>query len=495
MSQLSIKSPQMMGINYKGLRGVFSELALYAQKENKEYKVAIPMLKMMAVEYAKDYIPLSPGEETLVGLKIADLKPNADVKAIDATLHVASDPAIKDKKISQTAEITEDKLPKKTYEVDTDLPSLPRNLSIKLDGGDVFYTFPGDMQAKGYKIPDFSSHINDYLDKLPPDTKEITLTFLVRSDTHGKVKITHNKNKFDYSLIQTKSWPNDMDDTIRFDRNFEPGYAHVERLDIGKIAVPKGKTAALKEIVMDAGGQFGAERVLGSVSTFASSQFATIDPEFSAAQEIILNTPVTCTGITGFFLPRDQAEVYVEIQPASSGFPADGQPLAGATLELAPPNKKNNGSSNRWTYFQFDAPAELSAGTPYWVVVKGIKGKTRFGLEPIIDKYPGRLLVNRGGQQWKSIDASTSGSAAPSAAQLRLVYTPNADNQTAAVEMALESPGKTLTPFKKIEPGEQPQSIAFSLSNPGNPDVKLLIKSHALGSLSIANVIREYSGG
>ena len=71
---------------------------------------------------------------------------------------------------------------------------------------------------------------------------------------------------------------------------------------------------------------------------------------------------------------------------------------------------------------------------------------------------------------------------------LRLVYLPEIDNQTAAVEIRMEG----LTSFQKIDPLPEAQNLTIPITAWQGQPLVLEVRSHARGTLSIANVVQEY---
>src|SRR5207253_865899 len=124
----------------------------------------------------------------------------------------------------------------------------------------------------------------------------------------------------------------------------------------------------------------------------------------------LLKTEIDCTGVTGYFQAPDKSEFYVEMQPDQAGSPASGSPLAKANVSFTPAGAKE---TQPWTFAKFEKPVKLKPDTPYWIVVKGVRGSARLGLKTSSassSKLPvtrGSLLLNRGGQLWKELAAPT----------------------------------------------------------------------------------------
>ena len=118
------------------------------------------------------------------------------------------------------------------------------------------------------------------------------------------------------------------------------------------------------------------------------------------------------------------------------------------------------------------------------MVFKGIQGKALLALGQASEDYLGRVVVNRGGQLWKSINRRNP---TGTAALARLVYLPEIDNQLAAIEIGIEG----VTSPERLTPGEA-QSISLKPTGASSTAPVIIIKSHARGTLTIANVIQEY---
>jgi hypothetical protein len=402
----------------------------------------------------------------------------------------------------QSAEIQEDGQVLKDYKVSLEMPPLPRNVTLKLDGGEVFWSFAGVLKQGPHKLPDMAKHVNVYLDKLPDNTGKVALRFLMTSDGPGQVKITVAED-MEYSSIQTQTWRNALDDSIRFDRNLQLDYGMVQRIPLKPVSDQADQEISLSKIEMDIAGEFSQERLLGSVQVNGTNQFATINTDYSVAQEFQLNPeqlqagestaisrveasefagPIRVTGITGYLKVDSETEVYIEIQSGINGSPSAEPPLAKCNLSLTPAKSDGKG---HWASGSFETPADLETETPYLIVIKGITGKAQLGLRaPTEGEYLQKVLVNRGGEVWRNICPS-SGTVV---GMLRLIYLPGIDNQTAAIEMGVEGKPK----FEPFSPGSEVQTVSLD-DLTGLSQATLVIKSHAKGTLTIANVIQEYS--
>lgn len=365
-------------------------------------------------------------------------------------------------------------------------PRRPSNLEIRLEHGAIFWTFDGMLTNDSYDINNFAEQVNIYLDNIKAEEGENKLRFLVKSDTHGEIKIEIN---LDYSLLQTQIWENPLDDTIRFDRNLQLDFGMIERIHLDPIADKNNNTVSLKNVSMDIGGEFNNERLLGNIEDNDEKIFATISTDYSLAQKFELETSIKCVGISGFFKARADAELYVEIQNNIIDVPAAEEPLAKANIPII--NVEKNGEEH-WVFVNFETPVDLKVDTPYWIVVKGVQGDIKLGLQSKnnLDSeekngYLQNILVNRGGQLWKPIG---SGAGSVLEALLSLVYEPTADNQSTAVEIGIK--GTQLA--QRFDSGPEVQTITFNVNAVDVKDITIEIKSRVQGTFSIANVMQEY---
>jgi hypothetical protein len=439
-------------------------------------------------------VQLTAGQETAVVVDVDKLSPNANVTNITATFTVVNDGSTAGAQttsvgvnITAGAEGTG----KRAFDVSVDAAGI-RNVQVRLNQGSVFWTYPGLAAPGTYQIPDFSQQANAYLDKYKSQDGKVKLQFQVKSDVAGKVQIEINGDLAS-SMLQTQSWPNPLDSTFRVDRTLSVGFNQIETLPIDPVSPPAGKQAAVKTVRLDAGGQFGADRLLGPVEVHDGRQFATVSSDFSVAQALqfaksILKTSVQASGIAGYFEASDKAEFYVELQSDDSGSPANATPLAKANVSFVP---ADTGSPQPWTFAKFEKPVELKPDTPYWVIAKGVRGAVHLGVKISMAVAPGAavarggLLLNRGGLVWKNFAGSTS---PPLESLLSLVYLPQPDNQTSAVAISVGNGAP-----QQIDPKTPARTVTFDLSAGLSGPPTLIIDSRAAGSLIIANVVQEYS--
>jgi hypothetical protein len=472
--------------------------------------IAGPYLVDVPIDFFRDYHAVQPGKEITFAVAVDALPPNANMTKVVVTLHAADADGAPDQNNTGVS-ITKNGKPNDpasgSFQVAVNQPVRPSNVQLKLAGGDPIWTFGGVLTAMTYNLPDFARQLNAYLDKAQAAAKSATpltsLSFVCKSDTAGKVglAITH----LEYSQVKTQAWPNPLDHTTRVDRNLSLAFGTVERLPLDALTDQNDRPVELLSLKLDLSGQFGPDRLLGDVATHDGHQFATISSDYSVAQSFTLSGdlikgPRRCTGITCFFTADDKAELYVELQPDANGYPGADAPLAKANLSFAPPDKKD--ATQPWTFAKLVAPVELKTGLVYWVVVKGVRGSARLGLQAAPGSPPGsdarpqpvvwrKAYVNRGGMIWKSlfhVDPIPS-----IIALLGVVYLPGKDDQTAAVEIAVTGLPTAGVPLQRtVDPGRAPQTIALDPQSSNWNTSLLELRSHAEGTLTIANVIREY---
>lgn len=481
---LFLETFQVAGLDVavKGARGLANQAELYARRHN--------VLSVKDLSERFGFVALKPGEETTVAVSLPGVPLNADIKKLKASIQIQPGAESEKTSLQQTSTVQEGSK-STTYNVDIEVPALPRNLSLRLDGGEVFWTSSSATNEGTFELPDFVEQANQYLDKLPAGTSEVALVFLVQSDGPGRVKLTVDQSSLSYSAIQTQAWPNPLDDTIRLDRNLELDFGSVELLTLDALAADT-LGLSLAKVSADIGGQFGKERLFTNVPTHDGKEFATISSDYSLAQSValsesILSTdkPLHAAGVAALFQVDEKLELYVEIQQDSGGFPSASAPLAKSNLTLAADDERG---VSQWVFANFEQPVDLKLDTPYWIVFKGIQGKALLALGAPSEDYLGRVVVNRGGQLWKIINRKRP---VATCALARLVYLPELDNQSAAIEIGIEGASS----LERLDP--TPEARTISLQRPaGNLRIYqpvIIIKSHARGTLTIANVIQEYT--
>src|SRR5439155_10791964 len=119
--------------------------------------------------------------------------------------------------------------------------------------------------------------------------------------------------------------------------------------------------------------------------------------------------------------------------------------------------------------------------------------RTASAPDPVGPAQFDQVRVNRGGQRWTCL-ARTPGTLAGEcddslSALLGLVYLPEPDNQTAAIQILVE--GSSVDEY--CDPGPQAKDIALDLSGDRRQQATLVVRSHARGTLTVANIVQEYA--
>jgi hypothetical protein len=468
-----------LNVGFKGLRGLAMTNASVLRPD---------ILTMVDVSKLVDFVSLKPGEETQVAVSLPDVPLNADIKTLKATIEVKPAAASESQTLQQTSTVKEGNDSPKEYKVDIKLPAVPRSLTLRLDGGEVFWTSNTAVVEGAFELPDFVAQVNTYLDKLPPGTEKVALVFLVKSDGPGQVKISVDQRSLTYSVIQTEAWPNPLDETVRVDRNLQLEFGSVERIPLSALAGGDRSKLSLKKLTADVGGSFGVERLFTNVADHDGREFATISSDYSLAQSFALNAqivgtskPLHAAGVSLLLQVEGKTELYVEVQADDGGVPSTKTALAKSNLTVEPEKK-----TTQWFMARFDQPVDLSLDTRYWVVVKGIQGKALLALGGPTEAYLETVFVNRGGQLWKTFSRREP---VVSNALVRLVYLPEIDNRSASVEIGIEG----VEELQRLDPQQEPQTISLeppAAFKPAEPVI--IIKSHAQGTLTLANVIQVY---
>lgn len=476
---VGIKQIQGMKVTAKGVRGIPAGMLV----EAKIPVVIIPGIFLLNRPIAEsEIVSLKPGEDVTAVVTLSDKIPvDVNFTLVKAGLLPQEDtgaPA----RLKQQSTVTENGGTPKTFNVDISLPTVPTTLSVRLAGGQSFWSFNQPLTESSYVFPDLAEAVNAFLDQsLSPGVKAeppLELPFIINSTGGGKVKI--GIYGVEYVRIITESWINEMDETTRLDRNLELQFGQVETIPLSSMEDASGLT--LDQIRMDLGGEFGSERLLGRVEQHDGREFATISPEYSLAQGFLLDNPVQGLGVAAPLNTEAEAEIYVAIQNDDHGSPAAGAPLAQASLKL--PASQTDGVAAGWVSVRFQGPAELRVKQPYWLVMKGVRGRVLLPLKSQANTYLTDTLLNRSGQLWKPFQPGRSGSRP----LLRLLYQPGLDNQTAAIVMRLQGTDVR----QPVEP--KPAGGQTTLKPPPGAalPIVLVVESQAQGRLSLANVIQEY---
>lgn len=449
-----------------------------------------PDLGNRVVVIGSDYTAVQAGQETILEVPVADLPKNANVTSCTAALHVggpvglhlalfAPSPTSTGITIKESGSSSS-----KSYSVDVDAPARPRNVTVRLEGGDVFFRYGDQLSNQAYALPDFSANLNAYLDAYT-GALPVVLRFVLTSDAQGSAKIDSVDPR--YSRIQTQTWPNPADGTTRVDRSFDLDFGDLRDTEL--LPLPSdGSHGRLVNFSADVTGTFGPERSLGSATLAdAGGEFATVDPDFGVAQVVRPEIDAQCVGLSLALDTDAGATVYAGLYADADGEPdMTAAALAETQLQLEP----SDGVA-RWRRAAFDAPVALRSGTPVWVVCRGIQGSARIAVSRAALRLLESMRVSRGGHLWRPLSHDGPDTAR---ALVRLTYLPGPENAAAAVELLLRSTDtgeiRARTP---LDPTAQPQSLRLPVPDVADHEhVRAEILSSAVGTLTLANVIQEY---
>jgi hypothetical protein len=295
-----LKAIQGLNVGLKGVRGLSPKI----MGLQPFIIAAILQIKVPIVE--SEEVSLKPGGEVTATVVLSeDILADANFTRVSAGL-IPGEADGAPAKLSQKSTITEDGGTPKTFNVDISLPTAPTNLSVQLAGGNSFWSFNQPMTEPSYLFPDLAEEVNAYLDRTLTEAGKvdvpIKLPFVIQSTSGGKVKVGIYNLAF--VRLKTESWTNEMDGTIRLDRNLALRFGQVETFTLFPLDDAAGLT--LDQIRMDIGGEFGPERLLGRVEIPDDREYATISPDYSLAQGFRLDNQVQAVGLTAPF--SNQAE-------------------------------------------------------------------------------------------------------------------------------------------------------------------------------------------
>jgi hypothetical protein len=441
-------------------------------------------------------VELKPGEETPVDVPLPELRQNANVSSILATLTVRAATTTAPPETTSVAVTTGSGAgATQSFGVSVIPPTLPRNVQVRLEGGEPFWTHGGTLQADDHRLEKFENHVNTYLDQTKPDDGKTFLRFLVKSDTPGNVSIA--VASVDYTLLQTETWPNPLDGSLRIDRNLELEFGTQSRIELGSLHDAPGERMGLAQVTLDVSGELGPERVLGDVPSGDPGHALKLSGDYAVGQQVRLvseeqldpeqrpglgfqpGDKLRIAGVTAALRTQEECELYVELQDDAAGRPKTGAPLASRTLTVAPAE-----GDAGWAFAGFDEAAEIEVDRDYWIVFRGIRGVARLALASTGGEYLTEVRVNRGGQLWKPVRRPPADGVAT---LTRLVYMPDPDNESAALELGLEGSADPLA----AEPAPTVQRLTLAAPALDGP-AALVLRSHARGTLTLANVVQEF---
>jgi len=427
---------------------------------------------------------LEPGKEAVIEVPIDGLPLNADVKKCTGRIL----PGVKSHGSppkTNTGVSIDGPDGKKDYTISVDAATRPRNVTVKLDGGDVFFRFGDQMTAGEYVMPDFSANVNAFLDTYTGPLP-VRLRFIITSDSDGSADL--KLDPLDFTRIQTQSWDNPADGATRVDKPFALDFGDVRDTELLGLPID-GSQGKLVALSYDATGEFGPERTLGDAALIdATNQFATISSDFGAAQRVRPAVDAQCTGVALAIANEDATTLYVGLNADADGLPDTTSPVLGETqVEVAAGD-----GAPQWVYATLQAPAALKANEAVWISCRGIQGSARLAVARADIALLEQLRISRGGHLWRQFSETDPDGARGLA---RLVYLPSAENGSAAVELVLASPTSgTVFATASIDPTAQVTSQRLTLTGvAANEHIAATIRSNARGTLTLQNVIQEYT--
>ena len=436
--------------------------------------------------------PLKPGEETTIAVTVASLAGNSNVRRIAALLAVA---AAADDELPMAEEtrarVSSTGSAPAAMSVQVDPPRRPRSVSIRLDGGAPFWTHPGPLTEGQYTIPDFSTAVNEFLDRGGVVGEGVQLRFLVRSDTAGRVGIVIDPRDVDATRIRLQTWTNELDRTLHADRSLTLDFAGTEEIPLTPVDAAASGRPLLTGVSMDLAGTLGSERVLGEISSVTSSESATVSAEYAVGQRTQPDASLSCTGVTACLHTTGEARLYVELQPDEGGVPAFGPPLAHAEHVVAA-----SPGGPEWTTIAFEKPASIAPGRAYWIVVRGIEGEARLLLERGGSTFATPAAMSRGGQRWQPV---APGAGAPAVTMMRLVYLPGPETESAALDVQVhpaDGASRFTTPLvrQRVDVVAATKHVDLRFTAPiERAPLTLVVRSHARGTVTLTNVTQEYT--
>jgi len=145
-----------------------------------------------------------------------------------------------------------------------------------------------------------------------------------------------------------------------------------------------------------------------------------------------------------------------------------------------------------WCYATLQSPVALHADEPIWISCRGIQGNARLAVARTDIPALEVLRISRGGHLWRALSQSDADGVRGLA---RLVYLPNAENGAAAAELVLASMSSgTVYATAPLDPTAQVTSQRLTLERvPAGDHIAASIRSSARGTLTLQNVIQEYT--
>ena len=440
--------------------------------------------RVILTEFVLVGTPVVPGQDTVLTLAVPGLARNAEVKSLTCELHVGDGDAAAPTPTSTSIKGPNDSAAK-NYDISVATSSRPRNVALRLDGGDVFWRKGDVLTESKYDLPDIATQVNAFLDRLSPGG-EVALRFLLTSDTPGRARITLKANSA--TRIQTQAWSNQVDGAKSVERSITLAFGDVIDLDLTPLPAD-GSAGTVRTVSIDSTGVFGPERTLGSAELApGTTEFATAGGDYSVAQSFTSPVDAQCTGVTVAVATAAAATLYFALMPDLDGVPqVDGTALAEAQVSI----DAGSVGDARWQYAKWPTPIALAAQQVVWILCRGIQGAATLPVAALHDPMLGTLRVSRGGQQWRSLNED---GADVGCVHARLVYLPGPENPSSPVELAVfgAQTGAEIVSVP-IDAGAQAQRVSLVMPGAGAArGIRARVRANGQGVLTVSNVIQEY---
>lgn len=267
-----------------------------------------------------------------------------------------------------------------------ELPEVPTDLAITINGGAPVWTHPGPVQpgsgtlsattwtADARRIVSLTDALNALLSD-PSSTEETTLEIRLTTKTPGVLDIKEHAHSF--SFINRIDFNGDTSTVLDFT---EEGSIALS------LPVPGEGSRTVEELRLTVSGNLPPERVLPPVGPPPARTAdvpvlaeLVLDPQRAAC--VRLSDRSGLAELAAIRLPlvtnADGAEVAVVLWTDSTGEPAAPLPngaSAPVALTAAP------GTNDVWTRFAFPKPLPLEQGTPLWAAVLVSRGTVTWAL-------------------------------------------------------------------------------------------------------------------
>lgn len=345
-------------------------------------------------------------------------------------------------------------------DLELELPELPTDLSLSINGGAPVWTHPGAAQPNtdtglsfnafnrdGQRLVSLADALNALLAS-PLASDIVKLDIVLAAKVPGVLTIAEatSANARDLRLIKRMAYAGDNTSTLAF--------AAEGRLPLALDLPPPaaGLRRQIKSVKLTALATPGPERVLPpegpAPALLANGQVLAellLDPDRAAI--VRLQAEPKLAALTGLRLPLlsggDGAEVRVVLWSSTPGSAAEPlQTLPGGASEpvsLSAPGGAATGDN--WTTFSFAKPVPLDPANPPWAAVLVARGSLTWALARRADAPSCEL--RRGGPTgpWRALPAALSGPVLDACGRVRRIGTAPKDHPLPAWELALDGDG------------------------------------------------------